>query len=177
MFTVDVKQQHNNNNNSLLSQSLLLITDILLKTSFIHSSAYCPEKKRSADGRVRLYKIINTVELQRLEHLWDHENYFETGCSSQCGLIIAPGWRNMNTCSIFFIMKVCCVFSLESPHRGDSNEYTQHDIINTKKKTTLNYPKYNNVCTYGIFSLGLQERVGNNRGKRDIGVRATEVLL
>ena len=25
--------------------------------------------------------------------------------------------------------KVCCVYSLESPHRGDSNEYTQHTII------------------------------------------------
>ena len=25
----------------------------------------------------------------------------------------------------FYNMKVCCVFSLESPHLGDSNEYTQ----------------------------------------------------
>ena len=24
---------------------------------------------------------------------------------------------------------VCCVYSLESPHRGDSNKYTQHTII------------------------------------------------
>ena len=24
---------------------------------------------------------------------------------------------------------VCCVYSLESPQRGDSNEYTQHTII------------------------------------------------
>ena len=30
----------------------------------------------------------------------------------------------------FFIMEfLCCVYSLESPHRGDSNEYTQHTII------------------------------------------------
>ena len=57
---------------------------------------------------------------------------------------------------IFFNMKVCCVFSLESPHRGDSNEYAQHAIINIKKKITLNYPKYNNVCCYGIFSRGLK---------------------
>ena len=83
----------------------------------------------------------------------------------------------MNNCSIFFNRKVCCVFSLESPHRADSKEYTQHAIINTKKKMTLNYSKYNNVCTYGIFSLGTQERVRNNRGKRAIGVRAIEVLL
>ena len=57
---------------------------------------------------------------------------------------------------IFFNMKVCCVFSLESPHRGDSNEYAQYAIINVKKKITLNYPKYNNVCCYGIFSRGLK---------------------
>ena len=27
---------------------------------------------------------------------------------------------------IFFNMKVYCVFSLELPHRGNSNEYTQY---------------------------------------------------
>ena len=46
----------------------------------------------------------------------------------------------MDILSAFFNMKVCCVFSLESPHRGDSNEYTQHTIINIKRKITLNYP-------------------------------------
>ena len=35
---------------------------------------------------------------------------------------------------IFFNMKACCVFSLESPHRGDSNEYSQHAIINKKRE-------------------------------------------
>ena len=30
----------------------------------------------------------------------------------------------------YFIMEfVCCVYSFESPHRGDSNEYTQHTIV------------------------------------------------
>ena len=38
-------------------------------------------------------------------------------------------------------MKVCCVYSLESPHLGDSYEYTQYTVFNIKKKTTLNYPK------------------------------------
>ena len=42
---------------------------------------------------------------------------------------------------IFFNMKVCCVFSLESPHRGDSNENTQHTIFNRKKKISPSYPK------------------------------------
>ena len=59
----------------------------------------------------------------------------------------------MDIVLIFFNMKVWCMFSLESPHRGDSNEYTQHTIISIKKKITLNYLKYNNVCSYGIFFL------------------------
>ena len=30
----------------------------------------------------------------------------------------------------FHILKiVCCVYSLESPHRGDSNENTQHAFM------------------------------------------------
>ena len=39
-------------------------------------------------------------------------------------------------------MNVCCVFSLESPHQGDSNEYTQYTIFNVKRKITLNYIKF-----------------------------------
>ena len=30
------------------------------------------------------------------------------------------------------------MFSLESPHRGDSNKYTQYTIFNIKKTITLN---------------------------------------
>ena len=29
---------------------------------------------------------------------------------------------------LFYREIVCCVYSLESPRRGDSNEYTQHTI-------------------------------------------------
>ena len=47
----------------------------------------------------------------------------------------------MDIISVFFNMKICCVFSLESPHRGDSNEYTQYTIFNVKKKIDLIYPK------------------------------------
>ena len=72
-------------------------------------------------------------------------------------------------------MKQCSVFSLVSPHRGDSDEYTQHTII--KKKITRNDPKCNKFCSYGMFLLGTHERVRNSRGKRAISVRATEVLL
>ena len=70
----------------------------------------------------------------------------------------------------------CCVFSLESPHRGDSNEYTQHAIINIKKNHTKLSQIYKclQLCD---FSLGTQEQVPNSRGKRAIGVRAIEVRL
>ena len=64
------------------------------------------------------------------------------------------------------------MFSLQSPHRGDSNEYTRHTIFNMKKKTTLNYPK---IAAMEFFQ-GIQEQVRNSRGKRAISVRATEVL-
>ena len=42
--------------------------------------------------------------------------------------------------SIFYNTMVCCMFSLESPHRGDSNEYTQYTIFNIKKEKE-NHPK------------------------------------
>ena len=53
------------------------------------------------------------------------------------------------------------MFSLESPRRGDSNEYTQHTNTNMKKKITLNYPKYDNVCSDGdgMFSWGLKNEL------------------
>ena len=54
----------------------------------------------------------------------------------------------MDIFSSFFNMEVCCVFSLVSPHRGDSNEYTQYTIFNIKKE---NNPKLSLICSYGIF--------------------------
>ena len=54
----------------------------------------------------------------------------------------------MDILSAFFNMKVCCVFSLESPHRGDSNEYTQHTIINIKRRNSAKLSKF---CSYGFF--------------------------
>ena len=46
--------------------------------------------------------------------------------------------QNRDILSVFFNMEVCCVLSLESPHRGDSNEYTQYTIFNIEKE---NHPK------------------------------------
>ena len=54
---------------------------------------------------------------------------------------------------IFFNMKLCCEFSLEWPHPGDSNEYTQYTIFNMNKKNNINYPK---SAAMGFFQ-GTQE--------------------
>ena len=51
-------------------------------------------------------------------------------------------------------MKVYCVYSLESPHWGDSNENTKYTIFNIKKKITLDYPK---SAAMGYFSRGLKD--------------------
>ena len=45
------------------------------------------------------------------------------------------------------------MFTLESPHRGDSNEYTQYTIFDMIKKNTLNHPK---SAAMGFFSKGLK---------------------
>ena len=54
----------------------------------------------------------------------------------------------MDIFSIFFNMKVYCVFSLESPHRGDSNVYTQYTIFVIKTKIT---PDYSKSAAMGFF--------------------------
>ena len=65
------------------------------------------------------------------------------------------------------------MFSLESPHRGDSNENTQYTIFNVNKKNTLNYPK---SVAMGFFPR--DSRMSSKQpGKRAISVRAIEVLL
>ena len=84
------------------------------------------------------FVAVYTVELQWLEHLWDHENLFETGVVRANEGSARSGGLTGISFFIFFYMKVCCVFSLESPHRGDSNEYTQYTIFNMNKKNTLN---------------------------------------
>ena len=62
---------------------------------------------------------------------------------------------------IFFNMKVYYVFSLELPHRGDSNVYTQHTIVISKNKIT---PDYSKSAALGFFFHRDQERVRNSRG-------------
>ena len=47
-----------------------------------------------------------------------------------------------------------CVL-LESPHRGDSNQYTLYTIFNIKQKITLSYAK---SAAMGFFSKGLKNK-------------------
>ena len=79
-----------------------------------------------------------------------------------------------------FNMKVSCVFSLELPHHGNSTDYLQDTILNTKKKITQNYPK---SAAVGFF-LGIQEQVRKIRLVHELSVLeplkyyniATEIL-
>ena len=72
-------------------------------------------------------------------------------------------------------MKVYYVFSIETPHWGNSNEYTQHNIFHVTQKNTLNYPKP--AARAANFFQETQEQVRNSRGKQVISVWAIEVLL
>ena len=65
------------------------------------------------------------------------------------------------------------MFSLELPHRGDSNEYRKYTNFNIKRKSPLNY---SNSAAMDFFQ-GTSERVRNSHGKGAISVRVTEVLL
>ena len=55
-------------------------------------------------------------------------------------------------------MKLYCVFALESPNRGDCNEYTQYTIFQYKQENHTNLSK---ICSYVILSQGTQERIRN----------------
>ena len=45
------------------------------------------------------------------------------------------------------------MFSLESPHRGDSNEYIQYTVCNMEKEQ---HPKLFQLCSNRIYSKGLK---------------------
>ena len=67
----------------------------------------------------------------------DHSNLF---LSPYEILPIAQENKYLGIFCLFYHGIVCCVYSLELPHRGNSNEYTQHTIIVLKiEKISLNY--------------------------------------
>ena len=77
----------------------------------------------------------------------------------------------------FSNMKVCCVYLLESPHGGDSNEHTQHNLAMLTRKLLEIIPNSKSLQLWDFILLGTQERVQNSCDKRAIGVHPTEVLL
>ena len=80
-------------------------------------------------------QFANAVELQWLERFWNDENMFETDLvqATECYTLRQVRRHNKDIFSIFFNVKACCAFSLESP-RGDSNEHIQYTIFNIKRK-------------------------------------------
>ena len=66
--------------------------------------------------------------------------------------------------SIFLNMKVYCVFSLQSPHQGGSNVYTQYFIFNMKN-ITLYIPNQQ----LWDFVKGPHERVQPGRVAQSVG--------
>ena len=63
------------------------------------------------------------------------------------------------------------MYSLESPHRGDSNEYTQYTIFKINKKITRKYLKS------AVKRFFPRDSRTSLKQQRAISVGATEVLL
>ena len=84
-------------------------------------------------------------------------------------LPIAPGQgrQNKNIFSIFPNIKVCCVFSLESPHRVR----TIYHFLYKKEKSHSVIPNLQ------LDLQKTQERVRNSCGKRALSAQAPEDLL
>ena len=78
-------------------------------------------------------------------------------------------------------MKVCCVFSLESSHGGDSNEYTHDTVISMKKKITRVYPGFIRVREMsGKFKIfqgqGIVREFHNLSGKIEFLLKCQGIL-
>ena len=89
----------------------------------------------------------NTVELQWLEHWW----LVYHGCFEH---VLESPWKKKSWLQIwdhlvwffFFILKtVYCMFSLESPQWGDSNENTEHTSMLLKNQRNRYYASW--PCT------------------------------
>ena len=57
------------------------------------------------------------------------------------------------------------MFSLESPHQGDSNEYTQHTIFNIKKTRMVVHGQLVEpaVCLSDLYDVFLSDIVRDTR--------------
>ena len=75
------------------------------------------------------YVKTPTVEPRGLEHRWlVYHGLFELVFESLRNSSDSSRKQIFKEIFLFYREIVCCVYSLELPHRGDSNEYTQHTI-------------------------------------------------
>ena len=66
------------------------------------------------------------------------------------------------------------MFSFESPHRCDSNEYSRYTVFNIKEE---NRPKLSKICSNEVFSQELQNKFEPGRLVQSVGhlTRESEV--
>ena len=93
---------------------------------------------------IQIQQNFNGSNTFRSIKLCSRHGYFELMSITQCA-------RRHNI--DFF-----CVYALESPHRCDSNDYTEYTIFNIKQKISRNYFKYNNGFSYRFFCWGLKNK-------------------
>ena len=113
-----------------LNNSKAPLTSFICRKSFTLKDTVCPGagefsspdpsydtfvRTANATGFVWKYtaKHTNTVKLQWLKHIWDYENLFEAGVVRAIESLLYSQARRQNRdiFSIFFNMKVYCVFS------------------------------------------------------------------
>ena len=82
-----------------------------------------------------------TVKLWWLEHRWlVYHGLFELIFESLRNFSDSSSKQTLRETFLFYYEIVCCVNSLELPHRDNSNEYTQHTIILLKRENiSINY--------------------------------------
>ena len=87
------------------------------------------------------HKCGNTVELQWLEHWWlIYHGLFELIFESLWNFSDSSRKQILRDIFLFYYEIVCCLYSLESIHRVNSNEYAQHTIILLKiENISINY--------------------------------------
>ena len=137
---------------------------------------------------IQFYVVLITVQRQFQFHIqsnFNSSNIFGTmeivpdiGSLSHWGLIMAPGQEaNGNIFSIFYTKIVCCVYSLELPQWGNSNEYNTTYIFMIKQE---NFTK---IALSIVFLVNQKNFPGTKKwvwiihGKRTICVWAIEVIL
>ena len=123
--------------------SLRTSAQTMLYLSLNHLNSW--EWKRNRDGLSKhliwLFVFVITVELQWLEHWWlVYHGCFELVLESLGNNPMVADLGNLDLFSFFILKTVYCVYSLESPQWGDSNENTQHTFILQKIKEILIMP-------------------------------------